>query len=145
LRIEGKLKINSGKILNFTEGPDGIDVAYFDKKAHAEKTLKVSRIINCTGPETDLNNVSQSFLKNCLLKGILTQDSLKLGIKTNTDTYQVIDAQGNPHKNLFTLGGNLKGELWESTAVNELKTQTENLAELLKVHSNTSVSQISNV
>lgn len=143
LRIDGKLHINSGRILNFTEGQDGIIVEYLDKKDHTVKTLKVSRIINCTGPETDLNNVEKSFLKNCLLKGILKQDPLKLGITTNTDTYQVIDAQGNPHSNLFTLGGNLKGELWESTAVNELKIQTENLAELLKVQNNTNVSKTS--
>lgn len=144
LRIEGKLHINSGKILNFTEGQDGIVVEYFDKKDQSIKTLKVSRIINCTGPETDLNNVDKSFLKNCLLKGILKQDPLKLGISTNTDTFQVMDAKDNPHSNLFTLGGNLKGELWESTAVNELKIQTENLAELLKVQNSTNVSRTSN-
>ncbi|MFM2214590.1 MAG: hypothetical protein RL427_1853 [Bacteroidota bacterium] len=144
LRIEGKLHINSGKILNFTEGLEGIIVEYFDKKDHTVKTLKVSRIINCTGPETDLNNVEQSFLKNCLLKGILTQDPLKLGITTNTETYQIINAEGKAHSNLFTLGGNLKGELWESTAVNELRSQAEKLAEQLKVQSNTASIQTAN-
>jgi uncharacterized NAD(P)/FAD-binding protein YdhS len=67
-------------------------------------------------------------LKNCLLIGIITQDSLKLGIRTDTESYQIIDAGGKPHKHLFTLGSNLKGELWESTAVNELRTQAEQLA-----------------
>jgi len=67
-----------------------------------------------------------------LLKGILTQDKLKLGIKTDTESFQVINAEGNPHTNLFTIGSNLKGELWESTAVNELRGQAEKLAEKLK-------------
>ncbi|MGL2965023.1 FAD/NAD(P)-binding protein [Flavobacterium sp. XGLA_31] len=127
LRIDGKLKISSGRLLNFTEDQNVITVEYFDKKEHVVKTLKVSRIINCTGPETDLMNVEKSFLKNCLLKGILTQDSLKLGIVTNTDTFQIINAEGKTHSHLFTIGGNLKGELWESTAVNELRRQAENL------------------
>ena len=94
--------------------------------------LKVSRIINCTGPETDLMNVEKSFLKNCLIKGILTQDKLKLGITADTETFQVINSEGKPHISLFTLGSNLKGELWESTAVNELRGQAEKLAERLK-------------
>lgn len=133
LRIDGKLRINSGKILDFRETEGGITVDFFDKKDRAVKTITVSRIINCTGPESDLMNLEKSFLKNCLLSGILTQDPLKLGIVTDTDTFRVIDANGNPHHNLYTLGGNLKGELWESTAVNELRIQVENLAELLKV------------
>jgi len=101
-------------------------------KKNEIKELNVSRIINCTGPETDLNNLDKSFLKNCLLKGVLTQDKLKLGIKTNTETFQIINSDGKPHNNLYTLGSNLKGELWESTAVNELRTQAEKLAERLK-------------
>jgi uncharacterized NAD(P)/FAD-binding protein YdhS len=80
-----------------------------------------------------LRNVEKSFLKNCLLKGDIVQDAFKLGINTNTETYQVKKADGTYHANVFTLGGNLKGELWESTAVNELRTQTERLAEQLKV------------
>jgi uncharacterized NAD(P)/FAD-binding protein YdhS len=141
LRIEGTLKINSGKILNFTEDQSGITVEYFDKKEHAIKTIKVSRIINCTGPETDLMNVEKSFLKNCLLNGTLMQDHLKLGVITNTETFQVINNNKKAHSNLFTIGGNLKGELWESTAVNELRSQAEKLAEKLKNENQFTVTQ----
>lgn len=131
LRIDGKLHITSGKILNFEEKENAIAVEYFDKKEGIAKTLEVSRIINCTGPETDLMKVEKNFLKNCLLKGILKQDELKLGIHTDTETFQIINPQGKPHPNLFTIGSNLKGELWESTAVNELRGQAEKLAEIL--------------
>ncbi len=131
LRIEGKLHINSGKIIDFTESDKAITLTYFDKKEQITKELKVSRVINCTGPETNLKNLDQSFLKNCLLNGLLTQDNLNLGIKTNTETYQILDSRGIPHKNLFTIGSSLKGELWESTAVNELRVQGKSLAEQL--------------
>ena len=72
--------------------------------------------------------LDDSFLKNCLKKGILIQDKLKLGISTDTDSFKVINSSGKMHKNLFTIGSNLKGELWESTAVNELRSQSEKLA-----------------
>lgn len=133
LRIDGRLHINSGKIINMEEFDDCIKVEYFDRKDHERKTIKVSRVINCTGPETDLMKLEQNFLKNCCLRGILKQDKFKLGIVTNTGSFQIIDADGQPHGNLFTIGSNLKGELWESTAVNELRTQAEKLAgELIK-------------
>lgn len=130
LRIDGKLHINSGKILDLTESKDSILVEYFDKKENNTKEITVSRVINCTGPETNLLNLDKSFLKNCLLKGILKQDKLKLGISADIDSYQVINSDGKPHRNLFTIGSNLKGELWESTAVNELRGQAEKLANI---------------
>jgi uncharacterized NAD(P)/FAD-binding protein YdhS len=138
LRIDGKLHINSGKIIDIVESTESITVQYFDKKENVLKAINVSRIINCTGPETDLMNLEKSFLKNCLLKGILTQDNLKLGIKANTETFQIINSDGKPHTNLYTIGSNLKGELWESTAVNELRGQAEKLAEKLKAQQLTS-------
>jgi uncharacterized NAD(P)/FAD-binding protein YdhS len=131
LRMDGRLHIHSGKILDFYEFGNYIEAEYFDKKNNRIKKLKVCRIINCTGPETNLMNLNKSFLKNCLLNGILTQDALQLGIKTDTETFQVIDLSGKLHPNLFTLGSTLKGELWESTAVSELRIQAEKLAEKL--------------
>src|SRR5690606_33568762 len=95
------------------------------------KSIQVSRVINCTGPETNLMNLNGSFLKKCLLNGIISQDSLKLGIRANTETFQVIDSQGKLQPNLLTLGSNLKGELWESTAINELREQADKIAGIL--------------
>jgi uncharacterized NAD(P)/FAD-binding protein YdhS len=132
LKIDGKLNINSGKIIDITESNESIIVQYFDKKENEIKAINVSRVINCTGPETDLMYLEKNFLKNCLLKGILTQDKLKLGIKTDTETFQIIRSDGKPHTNLYTIGSNLKGELWESTAVNELREQAEKLAKRLQ-------------
>jgi uncharacterized NAD(P)/FAD-binding protein YdhS len=134
LRIDRKLHVTSGTLMDLTESNGSIVVRYFDKKEHEQKELTVSRIINCTGPETDLMNLENSFLKRCLLRGILTQDPLKLGITANTETFQILRSDGKPHPHLFTLGSNLKGELWESTAVNELREQAEKLAEQLSAH-----------
>lgn len=134
LRIDGKLHINSGKIIDISESIESIIVQYFDKKVNELKAIQVSRIINCTGPETDLTNLGESFLKKCLLKGILTQDKLNLGMKADTESFQILHSNGKPHNNLYTMGSNLKGELWECTAVNELRGQAEKLAERLAQH-----------
>ncbi|MBP7272221.1 MAG: FAD/NAD(P)-binding protein [Saprospiraceae bacterium] len=128
LRIDGKLHIIAGKILDINESQTNITVDYFDKKENITQQLNVSRVINCTGPETDIMNLHDSFLKACLLKGIIRQDTLKLGILANTETFQVKDSNGRLHPHLYTIGGNLRGELWESTAVNELRQQAAKLA-----------------
>jgi len=131
LHVEGRLHICAGKITDIYETNDFITVEYVDKSEKRNKKINVSRVINCTGPETNLMNLDKHFLKKCYQKGILKQDQLKLGISTDTTTFRVINAEGKPHLNLFTLGPNLKGELWESTAVNEIREQAEKLAELL--------------
>jgi uncharacterized NAD(P)/FAD-binding protein YdhS len=131
MRVEGKLLVKSGKILTIQENLDVFQVGYWDKKMNEKIELQVSSIINCTGPETDLSRVPEHFLHACLNEGIISQDPLKLGIAAETTTYKVKDQKGNTKHNLFTLGSNLKGELWESTAVNELRLQAEKLAEQL--------------
>lgn len=131
LRIEGKLQIQSGTIMELKASDAFILVKYMDRKEGQVKELKVSRIINCTGPETDLMYLENNFLKKCLLNGLILQDKLKLGIRTNTETFQVLHSNGLAHPNLFTLGPNLKGELWESTAVSELRVQAAELAKVL--------------
>lgn len=126
-----RLLINSGKIIDLVQDPNYISVLYFDKKSNTIETIRVSRVINCTGPETNLLKIDGGFLKVCILKGILFQDNLGLGISTDIKTFQVIKKGGEPNTNLFTLGSNLKGELWESTAINELRIQAKQLAKKL--------------
>jgi len=131
LRIEGNLKIISGTLINLCDNGEYITVDYFNKKNKSLESIGVSRIINCTGPDSNIANLRFSFLKKCLDKNYLQQDDLKLGIRTNTTTFQIIQKNGIPHTNLFTLGSNLRGELWESTAVNEIRIQADQLSNQL--------------
>ena len=144
LRIDGQLHIQSGKILDITESEAGIDVKYYDKKQRKTLILKVSRVINCTGPETDFSKLENNFLSQCIHDGVFCQDELKLGIQTNVENYKVKSKDGKEHSNLFTLGSNLKGELWESTAVNELRQQAFALAELILAEENFNSSSSNN-
>jgi uncharacterized NAD(P)/FAD-binding protein YdhS len=128
LRIENKLHVWSGKIIDIIEKDGMIEVEFYNKKQKCNKKIIVSRVINCTGPETDMNYVEKKFLRNCFLKGIIAQDQLKLGINADPDTFEMLDKNGKRQVNLFTIGPNLKGVLWETTAVNELRDQAERLA-----------------
>jgi len=127
----GLLETKAGKIIDMREKQGAVQVEFFDKKENKIKTLLVDRVINCTGPEFDIMKMENSFLKKGLLKGLITQDALKMGITTQPETFQVIRSDGQPQNNLFTIGSNLRGNLLESTAVNELRWQSKRLAEIL--------------
>lgn len=131
LKSEGKLKVISGKLLNIVEKENKAEVEFFNKKTKQTEKVNVQRVINCTGPDSDIKNMEDSFLKSCLEKGYITQDSLKLGADTDVKTFQTINSQGKKNKNILAIGSLLKGNLWETTAVNELRTQAANIADLL--------------
>ncbi len=58
----------------------------------------------------------------------MSQDELKLGINADPDTFEALDSAGNIQSGLYVMGSNLKGVLWESTAVSELRVQAEKIA-----------------
>ena len=128
LRIDGKLHIQSGNLINIVEENGVVEVTYYDKKQQTSKTIQVSRVINCTGPETDLSKMENNFISQCIRDGLFSQDELKLGLKTNVENFKLITKEGKEIQNIYTLGSNLKGELWETTAVNELRQQAYELA-----------------
>ena len=128
LRITQKLHIIAGTLIDIEENESFCYVNFYDKKQNIERRIKVGRVINCTGPETNLQKLQHHFLKKALNKGIVTQDVLNIGINADPITFEVINKDAQNLNHLFTLGGNLKGVLWESTAVNELRDQAERLA-----------------
>ncbi len=95
------------------------------------KLLTVQRIINCTGPESNPKLSSNALLRTLAASGLICADDLGMGIKANPSDGCIISLSGEHKPNLFTIGSNLKGILWESTAVPELSVQAKNLAALL--------------
>lgn len=129
LRLEQKLEIQSGNLLDLLDGGDFVRVHFWNKKTQRKEKIDVSRVINCTGPEGDIARLENSFLKKCLTDGIIKQDPLKLGLEATWPELQVIGADGNPRVGLYAIGNLLRGVLWESTAVGELREQAVSIAD----------------
>lgn len=127
LRLSGKLKVLAGRIQAISIEENVVRVQFSNKIGAIEERL-VGRIINCTGPETDIEKMSENLLKSCLKKGLIVQDSLRLGLQTDLTNFRLKDKSGQTARPFYTLGSHLKGELWESTAVNELRQQAKDLA-----------------
>lgn len=126
-RIENKLQIMAGKLIDLREENNSVTAEILDKKSNSILKSSYSIVINCTGPETNINLTKNELLIQLKSEGLIKQDQLKLGLEVN-DLFQIIDEEENPQEQMFAIGNLLKGKLWESTAVNELRLQAEQIA-----------------
>jgi len=130
LQRNKNLHIIKGKLLDLEQEQNQIKVRYWDKKEKKESYIWVHRIVNCTGPNTDISKSNNPLITSLFEERLIDKDDLALGIKT--DTNGVIYNQDHQVDNrFFALGGLLKGLLWESTAVPELRLQAKNLAQFM--------------
>jgi uncharacterized NAD(P)/FAD-binding protein YdhS len=65
-----------------------------------------------------------------IARGVTRTGTLSLGLDT-TDTGAVVRQDGRAHTRLFAIGPLLKDQLWETTAVRELRAQAHELARRL--------------
>jgi uncharacterized NAD(P)/FAD-binding protein YdhS len=84
-------------------------------------------VLNCTGPRTDYSKYQHPLLVNLLAAGLIGHDPLALGIKA-LPTGEVLRADGSTVGWLFSLGAPLKGIVWESTAVPEIRVHAAEVA-----------------
>ncbi len=121
------LNVNAGRVISMAETGNTIEVIFREKKTLKNKIIHVNRVINCTGPDTDITKVNDELIKNLLARGFIAPDELKLGMNALPDG-SIIQRDNSLSPFLFTVGTSLKGILWESTAVPELRSQVQLLA-----------------
>ncbi len=127
LRIRKRLIANSGRLVDVVD--EGEKAAVTIANADGEKQrIMADRVINCTGPESNILKSSNPLISTLAARQLITADELKLGIHANPATGEIIGDDAPANSNIFTIGGNLKGLLWESTAAPELRVQAQNLA-----------------
>jgi uncharacterized NAD(P)/FAD-binding protein YdhS len=138
MRIQRKLQVIKGSLLNIQSQGDKALVTYTDKSTKQDSHITVSRVINCTGPQLDISRSSNPLTSSLAAQGMIRPDQLHLGIDT-TDTGAIIAGDGQVSDTLFTLGGNLRGLLWETTAIPELRLQAKHLAARIIHHASCAV------
>jgi glyoxylase-like metal-dependent hydrolase (beta-lactamase superfamily II) len=128
--VSGQIQIHAGRIAEYFEDADGVNVTYRERQTKELKRLRVNRVINCTGPEGDYRNVDHPLLADLLRRKMVRPDPTFLGLDVASDG-ALIDADGVASDYLYTLGPIRKGGLWESIAVPEIRVQAAELAAVL--------------
>ncbi|WP_127479139.1 FAD/NAD(P)-binding protein [Nocardioides pantholopis] len=91
---------------------------------------EVGWVVNCTGPQTDVRRLDNPVLDD-LLRGrggaaLATPATAGLGLRTREG--RLIAADGSTDAPLWTLGAMRRGDLWESTAIPEIRAQAAALS-----------------
>jgi uncharacterized NAD(P)/FAD-binding protein YdhS len=126
----GQVEIQAGRVLSYSEVDDAADVTFCNRSTGATESLRVARVINCSGPETDCRKIESPLLASLFAQGLVRQDALGLGLDV-AENGSLVDANGRPSERLYGIGPLRKGSLWETTAVPELRVQAEDLSECL--------------
>jgi uncharacterized NAD(P)/FAD-binding protein YdhS len=85
-------------------------------------------VINATGPQTRFSATHSVLLANLLRSGLVAPDAMKMGVRVDPD-HTVIGRDGKRSKILLAIGPLLRGTLWETIAVPELRAQARRVAE----------------
>lgn len=130
LRAAGRLHLHSGATVADAEPlpRGGLRVTLTDGS-----TREVGWVVNCTGPRTDIRELGNPLLDDLLtpVHGVASATVATGGMGLRTVGGRLIDSAGSPEAPLWTLGALRRGELWETTAVPEIRTQALALATTL--------------
>ena len=127
MAADGQLSIRAGRIVGADPRGDAVEVRLAITGAAQPVRLPVDRIINCTGPRTDLMGDETPLVADLRRQGLVRVDVLGL----HSEDGALIDASGAPSRWLFALGPLTRPALWEVTAVPEINVQADALAKRL--------------
>lgn len=127
MEAEGQIRFHTGRIKRYAEDGNLAEISYQERGSNTVKRLHAHRVINCTGSETGCRRIDDSLITSLFVQGLARPDALFLGL--DVDKHGAVnDYEGKPSRVLFTIGPTRKGQLWETTAVPEIRQQAERLA-----------------
>ncbi|TDN95398.1 MULTISPECIES: FAD/NAD(P)-binding protein [Halomonas] len=126
----GCTQVLAGQITRMTPHAEGVVVSFRERASGALNTLQVAAVVNCTGPEYDIDRSRSVLIEQLRETGLIQADALRLGLEVD-DHYRPIGREGEPLPGLFYVGPMLRARYWEAIAVPELRTHTRQVARQL--------------
>jgi uncharacterized NAD(P)/FAD-binding protein YdhS len=88
--------------------------------------IRAAAVVNCTGAGTDVGTSDDPLVMNLLAAGLIRPGPLEFGVAT--DGTGRVDPAAGDRAAIWAIGPLRRGELWESTAVPEIRGQAAALA-----------------
>ncbi|WP_167007300.1 FAD/NAD(P)-binding protein [Mumia sp. ZJ430] len=136
LRQAGRLVLGTGSVLGAEPLPGGglrvrvstgstSEGTGSTSEGGGEASYDVGWVVNCTGPRADIRTVGDPFLDDLLRPrgGAALAEVATAGMGLRTQGGRLVDSEGRADAPVWTLGALRRGELWESTAVPEIRSQ----------------------
>jgi uncharacterized NAD(P)/FAD-binding protein YdhS len=125
----GRLRVHRGRIAALDDAGPNVRVT-IEGEDGAQTTLEGGLVVNCTGPQSGFSSGTDRLFKSLLGRGLVRADGLDMGIEVDAD-FAALGRDGRRSGFLYALGPLLRGSLWETTAVPELRGQAMRVAQLL--------------
>jgi uncharacterized NAD(P)/FAD-binding protein YdhS len=135
----GRLNVRAARLCALRPAASGLSASILPRGSGASEELSVGAVINCTGPETNLARIQDPLLRSLRDAGLIRTDELGLGLDADADG-AVIGASGRPSSWLYAIGPLRRPQLWETTAVPELRIQAAELVRVLTARAGARVS-----
>lgn len=129
LQNKEQLTLLPGRIRSIDEDNSGrACVTILPKGRQPETTLRVDHVLNCIGPESNFRqHFNDRLIVNLIARGTIHPDPLYLGINATPDGLAInFEEQVNPR--ISIIGPPLRGILWETTAMPEVRVQAKSIA-----------------
>lgn len=131
LQQQGCLQVRAGQLQTVESCGKQLLLHWRDRSDGTTQPLRVDALINCTGPATDYRRLPGHLLQQAIAAGVLAAGPLGQGLalaepddgKRVATTLQLADAKGQTQAEMYALGPVLRGSLWETTAVHEIRQQ----------------------
>lgn len=130
LRDEGRLQIHAARVLG-VDGEGPLNVTLRSRASQAMTTLQSDIVVQATGLDTAVGFARHSLLSGLLQDGLAIADPLHLGVLARADG-RLINAAGEVQDGLYAIGSLLRGNLWECTAMPEIRAAANTLAAALR-------------
>jgi uncharacterized NAD(P)/FAD-binding protein YdhS len=130
LVARGRLAVIAGRIKALAPDETGVTVALRRRGGDRDESLRVARIIDCSGPQYDFARIDSALVRGLLANGTVRADPLGLGLAVTRDG-AVIDRWDVASRRIYALGPVTRGTFWEITSVPDIREQCWALAALL--------------
>ncbi len=127
---DNDLHVLKGRLREARADGNRLEVTIDPGNGQPPHELAVGLMVNCTGPRESLNDAPEPLFQKLFERGLTRPDELDMGIEVAPD-FAVVNDQGQPSDFLYAIGPLLKGTLWETTAVPELRSQAHQVAKVL--------------
>jgi uncharacterized NAD(P)/FAD-binding protein YdhS len=125
---DGRLEVVKASVRGLEGDGDRVRVAV--ETETGPRVLDAGLVLNCTGPQESYTRSPTPLFQNLFFRGLLRADELDMGVCV-ADDFAVVGRSGQPSDFLYAIGPLLKGTLWETTAVPELRIQAFRAAETI--------------
>jgi len=126
LQEEGRLQVLAARVLD-VDGTAPLQVTLRERATQLVSTLEADLVIQATGLDTAVAYGAHDLLSQLLRDGLAVADPLQLGVLARPDG-QLTDGEGRPQPGLYAIGSLLRGNLWECTAMPEIRVAAHRLA-----------------